>query len=146
MSHLQRVIEYRDHLTALGVTCAHQQHDLCQEAYIRALVSNHAKYHDGFSIGDDEEAAIWERLEKWNAVSPIKSRLILESMKLRLARIRQGLIKDGITPTNAEFDINAEVKQLVEGVEVAKNICVTSNPQFGDLFSWLLNELGSGYE
>lgn len=146
MSHLARVIAYRDHLTALGVTCAHAQAELCEEGYIRALVANHVKYHDDFSICDDEQDALLEQLDKWNSVAPIRGRLILEATKLRLARVRQGLIKDGVAPGNDEFAVQGNVEVMVEGQPVPQKICVTSNQPFRNLVSYLQEELRAGHE
>lgn len=146
MSHLARVIAYREHLTSLNVTCAIQQTEFCQEAYIRALVSNHSRFHDSFDIGEDEEGILWNRLDKWNSVSPIKARLILESAKLRLRRVRKALTETGVAPGNGEFAIMATVKVESEGVMVDRNIDVTENDQFKNLVDYLCEELRNGHE
>lgn len=146
MSHLARVIAYRDHLTSLGVTCAMEQAAFCEEGYIRALVANHVKYHDDFSINENEQDALLDQLDKWNSVAPIRGRLILEAAKLRLARVRQGLIRDGVAPGNTEFAVQGEVETMVEGQPVPQKICVTSNHHFTALVNYLQEELRAGHE
>lgn len=146
MSHLARVINYREHLTSLGVTCAIAQSELCQEAYIRAIIANHARFHGDLEIHEEEENSLWNQLDKWNSVSPIKARLILESVKVRLARIRQHLTATGVVPTNDEFDVKGTIKEVSDGVEVERNICVTDNEAFKNLVEYLGEELRAGHE
>jgi len=146
MSHLARVIAYRDHLTELGVTCAHAQAEFVQEAYIRALTGNHVKFHDSFSMSEEEQDHLLNQLDRWNSVSPIKGRLILEAAKLRLARVRQGLIRDGVTPGNEEFAVMGDVETMVDGQPVPQKICVTSNQHFADLVAYLMVELRGEHE
>lgn len=146
MSHLARIIAYREHLTELGVTCPLEQASFCQEAFIRAIVSNQIKYSGSLYIDDNSEEKLWAQLEKWNSVSPIQARLILESARLRITRVRHGLINEGKTPGNEEFAIQAQVTQEAEGEPVVKNICVTGNDQFKNLFDYLCVELCEGHE
>lgn len=146
MSHLARVIAYREHLTALGITCSVAQTEYCQEAYIRAIMSNHAKYHDGFTLSETETDKLWEQLNRWNSVSPLKARLILESVKLRLSRIRQGIITNGVTPGNEEFEVTGEIKEMLEGQPIPKKVCVVSNDAFRSLVERLQTELREEHE
>lgn len=146
MSHLARIIAYREHLTSLGVTCPIEQSSFCEEAFIRALVSNQVKYTGILHFDDNTENDVWTQLDKWNSVSPIKAGLIVETARLRLARVRQGLIAEGKTPGNEEFAVQAQVTQEVEGEQVTKNICVTGNDQFKNLFDYLCVELREGRE
>ena len=146
MSHLARVIAYRDHLTSLGVSCAHEQAEFCQEAYIRALVANHVKYNDSFSMSEEAQDQLMNQLDRWNSVAPIKGRLILEAAKLRLARVRQGLTRDGVTPGNDEFAIKGDVEVEIDGQKVPQKICVTGNDHFADLVNYLMVELRGEHE
>lgn len=146
MSHLARVIAYREHLTSINVICAVQQSDFCQEAYIRALIANHCRFHDSFDIGEEEEGIIWNQLDKWNSVSPLKARLILESVKHRLRKFRHHLISNGTAPGNGEFAVSATVKVESEGVVIDRNIDVTDNEPFRNLVNYLCEELRNGHE
>lgn len=146
MSHLNHIIQYREHLTQLGVTCPLKQSELCQEAYIRAVVRNHAKYHDGFEINEGEEQALYEQLDKWNRVAPIKGTLILESARLRLRRVRHSLMQLGHAPGNAEFEVVGEVQRDVEGQSVPEKVDVTNNEVFQALVDYLCQEMRTGDE
>lgn len=146
MSHLARVIAYREHLTSLGVTCPIEQATFCEEAFIRAIVANQVKYSGNLFINDNDEEDLWGQLEKWNSVAPIKASLILESARLRLTRVRQGLINEGKAPGNEEFAVQGQITQEVDGEQVSKNICVTGNDSFKNLFDYLCVELREGRE
>lgn len=146
MSHLNHIMQYREFLTQLGVTCPLKQTEFCQEAYIRAVMVNHCKYHDAFEIGEGEESALWEQLDKWNSVAPIPAKLILESARLRLRRIRASIMTLGVAPGNAEFDIVGEVQREVEGQAVAEKVNVTDNEVFLALVQYLAQEMRAGHE
>ena len=116
------------------------------KAYIRALVANHVKYQDGFSITEDEEEDLWNMLDRWNSVAPIKAKLILEAAKLRLSRYKQSLAATGALVGDDSYGqyIHFEVEE--DGVPVSKKIDATTSAEFAGLFSYLCVELREKHE
>lgn len=148
MSHLAHVNDYRGYLTSQGVTCPYALNTACQEAYIRAILKRHARSQDSFTLAEDEENSIWVQLDKWNSVYPINASFIVESVKLRLTRIRGCLMKEGKTPGNAEFDVYLDVKRACpeSGDTTVDKLDATDNDLFCELVHFLYNELVKGNE
>ena len=146
MSHLTHVIAYRNFLTEKGIDCAFAQSEMCQEAYIRALVANHVKYQDGFSITEDEEEDLWNTLDRWNSVAPIKAKLILEAAKLRLSRYKQSLAATGALTGDDSYSQHIHFEVEEDGVPVNKKIDATTSAEFTGLFSYLCVELREKHE
>lgn len=146
MSHLARIITLRESLTGLGVGCALAQTEVVQEAFVRAVVSHHSRFHDSLEIGEEEEGTIFAMLDKWNSVSPIKARLILESARLRLRRIRQHLTNCGVVPSNDEFAISVDIERAVETEVIKSKYDPTELDTFKNLVDYLALEMRNGHE
>ncbi|CRQ27980.1 hypothetical protein PAERUG_E6_London_17_VIM_2_12_12_04130 [Pseudomonas aeruginosa] len=79
---------------------------------------------------------------------PINASFIVESVKLRLTRIRGCLMKEGKTPGNAEFDVYLDVKRTCpeSGDTTVDKLDATDNDLFCELVHFLYNELVKGNE
>lgn len=146
MSHLQRIIAYREALTNRGVGCPAAQAQAVEEAFIRAILMNHTKFNDGFSFTETEDDCLIRQLDKWNSVSPIRAKFILESAKLRLHAMRNQLIADGTLLGNAQYDIYAEIETAVELEVIKSKINVSDCEVFRTLVQYLYVEMRGGHE
>lgn len=138
MSHLPHVLDYRNYLLSLGVTCPEQLNNLAQEPYVNAIIRHHFKLSNSLGLSVDEEQNVWEQLDRWNKVSPIKAPFIFESVKYRINTLRKVLIEQGCVPAQAIF-----MPELGEG---STDLPLTQGEPFSVLVSYLVNELVNGHE
>lgn len=146
MSHLQHIMNFREHLTSLGVTCAVQINDAVQEGYVRAVLRNHLKFSDGLSFTEEEENSLWNQLDKWNSVSPVKARFVIESAKVRLLKVRKCLLEHGTLPGNEEYNVYVDHATVVDDVPTTAKIDATANESFAELVEFLYTEMRAGHE
>jgi hypothetical protein len=132
MSHLVHVIEFKNYLTGLGVTCPFKQKEIINEAYTRALLRH--SFRNGNSWSEDTEKLSWVMLEKWNSVSPIGAVLVHEQAIWRINNLRNTLAATGGLPCGKEYTVE------VEGVDV------TQHESFTVLVNFLVKELEACHE
>lgn len=132
MSHLVHVIEFKNYLTGLGVTCPFKQKEIIDEAYTRALIRY--SFVNGNAWGDTAEKRSWEMLEKWNCVSPLNGPLIHEQAIWRINNLRNTLAATGSLPCSKAYTVE------VEGVDVTKT------EVFITLVGFLSKEMEAGRE
>ena len=103
MSHLPHVLDYRAYLLSLGVTDPEQLNQLAQEPYVTALIRYHFQLSTTVGFSADQEEVIWQQLDRWNKVSPIKATFIFESAKYRMNTLRKVLTETGCLPAAEIF-------------------------------------------
>lgn len=140
MSHLPLVMQFKENLVTLGITCPVEVAKQVSEPFVSALIRGHFKYNQSFLIQPDEEARIWNQLDTWNKISPINAPFIFESVKVRFAEYRISMIKTGY-PTRTERPADCLVS-LPDGTVVD----VTQVPAFEPLVAHLQQELEHCHE
>lgn len=137
MSHLPHVLEYKNKLVALGVTCPGAVAKFALEPYTSAIIRQHFKTSTSIGMSEDEEQRVWEQLDRWNKVSPINGSFVFETVKYRMTSLRASLITTGRLP--APFTTVV----VVEGQE---GVDVTQNEEFETLVTYLVGELVGRHE
>jgi len=138
MSHLPHALNYRNYLVSLGITCPELLNNIAQEPYINAIFRAHFKFSNSLNMSEDEEQRIWEQLDCWNKVSPIKGAFIFENVKYRLNTLRLSLINSGGLPSAELFK-----PELGEG---STTLPLAEGEIFATLVDYLVNEMVSGHE
>lgn len=138
MSHLPHALAYRNYLVGLGITCPEQLNNIAQEPYINAIFRSHFKFSSSLNISEDEEQRIWEQLDCWNKISPIKGAFIFENVKYRMNTLRMCLINSGGLPSEEVFK-----PELGEG---STTLPLAQGEVFSTLVDYLLNEMVAGHE
>ena len=134
MSHIIHVLDYKNELTAAGVTCPVEQSDLLVEPFTRAITRYFWMCDCNMSV--DWEDRVWKQLEKWNGVSPIPAQKIMATFKVRMNVLRNSMLQKGGLPVYDEF---------VSTVTGANDtvVDVTTLASFDTLVGYLVKELGN---
>lgn len=140
MSHLPLVMQFKENLVTLGLTCPVELSKQVSEPFVSALIRGHFKYNQSFLIQQDEEARIWNQLDTWNKISPINAPFIFQSVKARFNEYRACMIRTGC-PTSK--DRAADCLVTLPNGEV---IDVTQVPTFEPLVAHLQQELEHCHE
>ena len=140
MSHLPLVMQFKENLVALGLTCPVELSKQVSEPFVSALIRGHFKYSQSFLIQEDEEARIWNQLDTWNKISPINAQFIFQSVKARFNEFRGCMIRTGC-PINKER--MPDFKVILSDDKV---IDVTQVPAFEPLVAHLQQELEHCHE
>jgi hypothetical protein len=138
MSHLPHVLDYRKHLLNLGITCPEELNNFAQEPYINAILRAHFRHSSTLSLSDDEEEHVWEQLDRWNKVSPIKGAMIFETVKYRLNTLRKQLMETGRPPAPRAFAPDSTRDEVDNGA--------FQDEMFDTLVGYLVKELVGGHE
>lgn len=134
MSHLIHIIEVKQFLTEAGVTCAKQQSELLNEAFVRALVCY--RYSNGHTTWNEElDKRIWTQLEKWNGITPIPAQFIHASAQKRCNEVFGAMANRGVPPAASVYE-----------VRFGKDGDLGSTEVFNNLVGFLKRELGAGHE
>lgn len=137
MSHLPHVLEYKNKLVELGITCPKQLAQFALEPYTTAVIRRHFKFSNSIGLSTDEEEALWTQLDRWNKVSPINGAFIFETVKYRMNSLRASLTTKGRLP---------EPFTTVVVVDGTEGVDITQNSEFNILTEYLVNELVGGHE
>lgn len=137
MSHLDHVVRVKSKLTELGVTCPFQQRDLIDNAYVDAIVRAHFIYNPTFVVPTNEANAVRDKIDSWNAVSPIGYEKIWVGFISFINLSLSALTTDG-----RNFDKATPV--IVDGQTLIP--CISELQDYKDLVSYLLQELRNCHE
>lgn len=138
MSHLVHVIEFKNYLTGMGVTCPFKQKEIINEAYTRALIRY--SFSKGNTWGEDAEKRSWVMLEKWNSVSPIGAVLVHEQAIWRINNLRNTLAATGALPCSKGYTTLVQVPPKNEEFDP------TEHESFTTLVSFLTKEMEACHE
>lgn len=141
MSHLAHVVDFKQVLTGLGITCPFKQAELVTEGYVRALIRKYYKHSlAGGSLGSfaDFEENAWKQLDKWNCVSPFNANLVFQTFKQRINILQTALYNEGKLPCTKIFNPVVEIEEVV--------YTPFDNETFAHLVNFLYRELENGCE
>lgn len=132
MSHLIHVVNFKEQLSANGITCPLKQSELLKEPFTRAITRFF--YKNNILKSEDFEKTVWRQLEKWNNISPIPAQQIMAMFNLRYNLVRNTLMKTGGLPNANEFTTWVTANNAVE-------VDVTKVEGFSELVDYLVKEL-----
>ena len=137
MSHLIHVVDFKNQLTAQGITCPIQQSELLKEPFTRAIIRHFYACDCNLSVAFEEK--IWKKLEMWNCVSPIPAQQIMACFKLRINTLRNAMLQKGTIPPMGEFTtiVNVDGRDAVD---------VSQGEAFETLVNYLVKELENCHE
>lgn len=131
MSHLAHTVKLKTALLAAGITDPNEQKAVVENAYVRALLKYLFTYEYVFNgFTKEAEAHLYNRLSKWNEISPINGPLIVERLKAEL----RGLRNDGLAGGTFRPVKNALGDKYEE----------LNCEYFKGLMDWLFNESVTG--